>query len=105
MNRLPLTDLNAAWRQVEGRATADCLVFRCPCCAGKRAHLVIVATRKPAVHPGGSVWKIDGSRDLATLTLRPSIDCSKPVTWLDGTVTPSSCSFHGHVRRGVVEWS
>lgn len=104
LNRVALADLRAEWRQAAGRASDDFLVFECPICKSKRSHLVVVATRKPSPLPGGPVWRVDGSREIAKVTLRPTINLSVPIRLPDGTTIPSTCSFHGRIRNGHVEW-
>jgi hypothetical protein len=103
LQRIPLADLEAEWRQVRGRPAPDCLFFLCPVCRGKKNHRILVATQRPSVYPGGEVWKVEGSRDLARVTLRPSIDLRKPLTVGDRT-EHTGCTFHGRVRNGHVEW-
>ena len=73
---------------VVGRA----LHFLCPACGGLHSIVAPISGRSP--FDSGAMWSLEGTEDIETATLRPSIDCSKS----------GSCSFHGFVTNGSVTW-
>lgn len=97
----PLSELDPrldALRHEKGEAFG--LWFDCPAC-GK--HSIFVPFDGVSPYEAG-LWRCT-DRNLATISLSPSVDLSKPSKDpKTGADVASSCSFHGVIQNGIVNW-
>lgn len=89
----------------------DGVRFRCPSCPPEHQHSIVVTWSGGSLFPSGSVWRLVGTPEIATLTLQPSINCDVAPTYPEGWDEQDKaedarerCRFHGFVTNGQVTW-
>lgn len=108
MNRVKLSELHGEFfDHIRGQ---PCLYFVCPSCKSKglHAHGIIVGWTAPSFFKSGAIWQKSGDT-IQDVTISPSIDLTGSSEIEDSETgkmktIPSTCSFHGFVRNGWVEW-
>lgn len=113
MNARRLSDLHGRitrFTTQDSGASPEGVVFTCPSCEkDNRRHSICVTWEPPSLFASGAVWKLEGSADVETLTVSPSINCDVPIVVVDPDTgkketVESDCKFHGFIRNGEVTW-
>src|SRR5437762_1208031 len=100
-----LTDLDPSWRNITG-CPYKMLMFQCPVCTnGHYVGVLTNATETKFSYSEGDdayVWRATNADDFETVSLYPSVDCTKD---RNGNPMPDNvqhCRWHGHVQNGNV---